>query len=287
MEHNIPEFISRKVTEGDYYFLSLTPQKNSRDTVVCGGREACTARYRVERSEFKYHTIEYVVAGKGTLNIHGKDYELRPGMLYRYGPQIDHVIESDPIHPLTKYFICFVGHELAKLLKHTVFAANTPLYASKPFIIQSIFENLIVTGKAQYRHRDALCTLLLRQLILMADEISTDATVASSQAWQTYFRCRQHIEQNYLKLSSVHDAARQCFINQAYMTRLFKRFANESPLQLLNRLKMTEAAELLCNHDMLVKEVAEAIGYADAGHFSRVFKGVYGIPPKDLIISDL
>ena len=287
MEHHIPEFISQKVTEGDYYFLNLSPKKDSNETVVCGGREVCSPRYRIDRAGVKYLTIEYVVAGRGTLYIRGKHYELRPGMLYSYGPHIPHAIGSDPKNPLIKHFICFVGHELTELLRHTVFAVNTPLYAAKPFIIQSIFDNLIVTGKTQYRHREALCALMLRQLILMADEIATDATLTSSQAWQTYFRCRQYIEQNYQDISSVHDAARQCFINQAYMTRLFKRFANESPLQLLNRLKMTEAAELLCNRTMLVKEVAEALGYNDSGHFSRVFKGVYGIPPKNLILSDL
>ena len=39
-------------------------------------------------------------------------------------------------------------------------------------------------------------------------------------------------------------------------------------------------AELLGNQSMLVKEVAEAVGFADPYHFSRVFKRVYGIPPE-------
>jgi len=107
-----------------------------------------------------------------------------------------------------------------------------------------------------------------------------DPDAAFSPAWQTYMRCRQHIERNYLEIATVNDAARKCFIDQAYLSRLFKRFAEESPLQLLTRLKMGRAAELLSNRDLLIKQVAEEVGFADPYHFSRVFKRVYGILPE-------
>lgn len=57
----------------------------------------------------------------------------------------------------------------------------------------------------------------------------------------------------------------------------------ETPLQLLNRLKMAQAAELFTTQGLLVKEAADQCGYADPFHFSRVFKRVYGIPPETFI----
>ena len=103
---------------------------------------------------------------------------------------------------------------------------------------------------------------------------------AFSPAWQTYMRCRQYIERNYLTTASISDAANACFVDQAYLSRLFKRFAEESPLKLLIRLKMSKAADLLGSGELLIKQVAEEVGYADPYHFSRVFKRVYGIPPE-------
>lgn len=280
MRENRVPFISTQVTSGEYYYLNLTPRKDTREAVVCGGREQCSRDYRIERKSFKFHSIEFVAAGRGTLMMHGSRYDLRPGMIFHYGPRTPHLIETDPEFPLLKHFVSFVGHDLTDLLRHTVFRRGIPLYASRPFRLRSIFENLITSGNTQSRNRDALSILLLRQLILLTDDTATDTVTAASPAWQTYLRCRQYIERNVFEIGTVRDAARKCFVDQAYLARLFQRFAEESPLQLINRLKMNRAAELLGNRNMLVKQVAEETGFSDPYHFSRVFKRVYGIPPE-------
>jgi AraC-like DNA-binding protein len=42
---------------------------------------------------------------------------------------------------------------------------------------------------------------------------------------------------------------------------------------------MREAAQWLGRPQTTVKDVAEALGFADQFHFSRVFKSFYGVPP--------
>jgi AraC-like DNA-binding protein len=280
MSKQTASFISTQVTSGEYYYLNLTPKKDVFEAVVCGGREQCAPSYRIERNSFKFHSIEFVSSGRGTLTLHGKSYPLRPGAIYSYGPRVKHRIETDPERPMLKHFVDFSGSGLVDLLKTTDFLKGSPLYVSRPFRIRSIFENLITTGNTESRNRAALCALLLRQLILYTDDCAMDPDAAFSPAWQTYLRCRQYIERYFLEIPTVHDAAQKCFVDQAYLARLFKRFADESPLQLLTRLKMSRAADLLSNRDLLIKQVAEEVGFADPYHFSRVFKRVYGIPPE-------
>ena len=280
MNENKASFISTQVTSGEYYYLNLTPDKDAPETVVCGGREQCSPSYRIERNSFKFYSIEFVSSGRGTLTMNGKSHPLRPGAIYCYGPRTRHIIETDADHPMLKHFVDFTGNSLKELLKSTAFLKGRPLFVSRPFRIRSIFENLITTGNAESRNRDALCALLLRQLILYADDSSMEPDAAFSPAWQTYLRCRQHIERNFLEIANIADAASECFLDQAYLSRLFKRFAEESPLQLLTRLKMGKAADLLSNQNLLVKQVAEEVGFSDPYHFSRVFKRVYGIPPE-------
>lgn len=273
-------FISSQVSAGEYYYLNLTPTIDAKETIVCGGREQCAPDYCIDRKSFRYHTIEFVVSGKGTLIVAGQTYGIQPGMIFCYGPEIPHVIQTDPELPLLKHFVSFVGHNFTDLLERTVFRLGIPLFASRPFRIHSTFENLIVTGNTPSRNRDTLCNLLLRQLILTADDTALDTAMTASPSWQTYLRCRQYIETNFLEIESVKYAAAACNLDQAYLARLFKRFAEETPLQLINRLKMNRAAELLGNRNMLIKEVAEVVGFTDPYHFSRVFKRVYGIPPE-------
>lgn len=273
-------FISTQVSAGEYYYLNLTPDKQSSESVVCGGREQCAPTYRIERNTFKFYSIEFVSSGRGTLTMNGKSYPLRPGAIYCYGPKTKHIIETDSKHPMLKHFVDFSGSALVTLLKTTDFLKGHPLFVSRPFRIRSIFESLITTGNTESRNRDALCALLLRQLILQADDYAMEPEAAFSHAWQTYMRCRQYIERNYLELPNIGSAAGACFVDQAYLSRLFKRFAEETPLQLLTRLKMGKAAELLISQNLLVKQVAEKIGFPDPYHFSRVFKRVYSIPPE-------
>ena len=45
------------------------------------------------------------------------------------------------------------------------------------------------------------------------------------------------------------------------------------------RRKMHLAAELLQQPDILVKQVAAQLGFADPFHFSRTFKRVFGLSP--------
>lgn len=280
MLDKIASFISTQVTSGEYYYLNMTPEKVTREAVVCGGREQCAPEYRIERRTFKFHAIEFVAAGHGTLSMGGNTYELRPGMIFCYGPRTPHTIETDPEFPLLKHFVDFTGIELIELLRSTRLGLGLPLFTSHPFRIRNILESLMTAGNTQSRYRNIQCTLLLRLLMVTVDDTATDTASASSLAWQTYLRCRQHMERNVLEIESVQDAARQCNIDRAYLARIFKRFAEEPPSQLLARLKMNKAAELLGNRDLLVKEVAEAVGFADPYHFSRVFKRVYGIPPE-------
>ena len=276
-------FISTQVTSGEYYYLNLTPDKKAGEVVVCGGREQTAPTYRIERTRFKFYSIEFVSSGRGTLTISGKTYPLRPGAIYCYGPQTPHCIQTDPEHPMLKHFVDFTGSAFVNMLNSTDFLKGAPLFVSRPFRIRNIFENLLTTGNTESRNRNALCALLLRQLILYADDTAMEPEAAFSPAWQTYMRCRQYIERHYMDLPTIGKAAEACFVDQAYLSRLFKRFAEESPLQLLTRLKMSRAADLLSSGDLLIKQVGEQVGFADPYHFSRVFKRVYGIPPETFV----
>ena len=282
MTENRASFISKQVSSGEYYYLNLTPDRDSKETVVCGGREQCAPEYRIERNGFRFHCIEFVSSGRGTLTLHGKTYPLRPGAIYCYGPRTEHTIETDPDQPMLKHFVDFTGNALVALLKRTEFQKGELFFVSRPFRIRSIFENLITTGNTESRNRDALCALLLRQLILCADDSAMGPEAAFSPAWQTYLRCRQHIERHYLKTENIGGVASACFVDRAYLSRLFKRFAEETPHQLLSRLKMSRAADLLVNGELLIKQVGKSVGYPDPYHFSRVFKRIHGTTPSAL-----
>jgi AraC-like DNA-binding protein len=72
-------------------------------------------------------------------------------------------------------------------------------------------------------------------------------------------------------------------VDPAYICRLFKRYAHQSPWQYVLRLKMRDAAQRLQSHQVLVSDVAYEFGFHDPFQFSRTFRRVLGISPRQFV----
>ena len=54
----------------------------------------------------------------------------------------------------------------------------------------------------------------------------------------------------------------------------------KSPQEFLISYRMTKAAELLKLTELSIGDIGNAVGYPNQLHFSRAFRSVYGIPPR-------
>ncbi len=273
-------FISTQVLSGEYYFLDLEPAPDVALRVVCGGREVCGTTYEIDRPGFRYHSIEFVASGSGTLVLGGCPFPLKPGSLFRYGPGVPHRINVDPGAPMVKHFVNFAGQTAEKLVGSGPWAEPRPLRVREPARLGALFDELQRVGRRPGAHTDRLCVLVLEQILLLADDEAVPNQGALSAAWATYQRCRGYLEKHGLRLRSLAGAAAACSVSGAHLCRLFHRYDVISPYQLLVRLKMARAAELLLNRRLLVREVGRRVGYEDPYHFSKAFKRVYGLSPE-------
>ena len=278
-------FISEQVLSGEYYYLNLHPAKDTPGTVVCGGLEQCDPHYRIARTRFRFHSIEYVLAGKGELITRDRCSPLRPGACFYYSPITPHEIITDPHQPLVKYFVDFCGPRFTRPLKQHPLAGHAPCYSASSSQLRDLFAELQKSGRGTGSNMQAICACLLELAILQTADHALTRNDTESPAHQTYQRCRELIEQRFLEWRTLNDIAASCHINAPYLCRLFKRYGTESPYQLLIRLKMRHAADRLIGTPPLIKQTAKATGFSDPYHFSRVFKKVYGVSPKTFLES--
>jgi AraC-like DNA-binding protein len=274
-----PAFFSTQVSEARRFYLDTSGRTRQSVTVVCGGCEHCRSGYRIDRTDFPFHSIEFVARGKGALNLAGRESPLSAGKVFSYGPGIPHVITTDANTPLVKYFVDFKGPGARKLLCQYGLAPGTAIQVASPEAILRVFDDLIGNGETDSRYSPLLCATILQQLILKIAETAAGRQARTTAAFSTYQTCRDFIRTNCLALQSLEQAASRCHIDAAYLCRLFRRFDDQSPYQYLVRLKMTAAAQRLGAPDARVKEVAYELGFRDAFHFSRVFKKVFGVSP--------
>jgi AraC-like DNA-binding protein len=275
-----PDFFSAQVREARRFYLDLAPPPEAAMVVVCGGCETCASDYEIHRSSFPYYSIEFVVRGYGGLHLDGQPFALEPGTVFSYGPGISQDITTDTAEPLVKYFVDFTGtHALALLERHGL-APGSVVQVFAPGEVQSVFDDFVRDGLKGTGYAAALCAALFEYLVLKIADSQIPGRSGQTLAYGTFQRCRQHIVEHCRRLMSLNEVARECHVDRAYLCRLFRRFEHQTPHQFLMRRKMQFAAERLQEPGVLVKEVAAELGFVDPFHFSRVFKGVFGLSPN-------
>jgi two-component system response regulator YesN len=87
--------------------------------------------------------------------------------------------------------------------------------------------------------------------------------------------------ENVEKQISIKSIADQMFLNQSYLSTLFKDKTGTSLLEYITMVKMERAKVLFHDSEIKNYEVAYKLGYKDVEYFSRVFKKYIGIPPSE------
>ena len=253
-------------------------------TVVYGGCEHCATDYQIDRQGFPYWCLEFVVAGRGRLQVGGKVSPriLEPGVVFTYGPKTAYRMESDADRPLVKYFVDFTGARAFSLMRETDLLAGTDAHIFPLGPVAEAFDRLIDAGLDSASYAPRRTALLLESLLLSCADSRVPVGVSESGAFTTYRRCRDMIDEldpTSPILCSVAATACFCHVDGAHLCRLFRRFARVTPYQYMMRRRLEAATERLSGPGCLVKEVAEEFGFSDAYHFSRAFKSFHGLAP--------
>lgn len=94
-------------------------------------------------------------------------------------------------------------------------------------------------------------------------------------------QAQAYIAQHSGSKLSLQEVADHCFVSQWHLSKLLNKHLNQTFYDLLNAERMRRAKELLENPALRISEIAEQVGYADTGHFSRVFKKLEGVSPGE------
>lgn len=76
------------------------------------------------------------------------------------------------------------------------------------------------------------------------------------------------------------DIAAAACISRFHFARLFRARTGCSPMAYVMRLRLERAREMLARDDRCIADTAAALGFYDQSHFTRTFRRVHGIPPR-------
>lgn len=88
---------------------------------------------------------------------------------------------------------------------------------------------------------------------------------------------RQHISDNV----TLAEMAEHAGLSVSHFSFLFKQQTGYSPMDYFIHARMLHACSLLALTDKTVHEIACELGYQDPYYFSRIFKKVMGVAPRE------
>ena len=137
--------------------------------------------------------------------------------------------------------------------------------------------NFNLMGKALVMEMMILILRSLEKKERLSDETQASQNDRMHQVVQLIMT---YMENNYAKDISIEQLATLYYVSPTYLSKIFKDLTGFSPINYLIQIRLKKAHELLTTDDLTVKEVAKAVGYEDAYHFSKSFKKHFGTSPS-------
>lgn len=94
-------------------------------------------------------------------------------------------------------------------------------------------------------------------------------------------KTKEYIEAHYGESLTLGAIAAALHINQYHLHHVFKRLIGTTPVEYLLQKRLSEAKRLLGAQKLNITEVALAVGFVNAAHFSTVFRKQLGQSPSD------
>ena len=270
-------------------FFNIFPNENFIDLGMYQyGYEQCEPGHSFGPATRNHYLFHYIISGTGTLmadNIKGEtqtySIKSRQGFLIFPGQITTYI--ADQNLPWEYVWIEFDGLRVKEALDLTELSVNTPVYHSHS---KDLREQLMNEMLYIVHHAKESPFHLIGHLYLFLDYLTQSAKstklVQSSKMSDYYIKeAINYIEQNFQNNITIEDIAAVCGINRSYFGKIFRNSIGRSPQEFLMNYRMVKATELLKLTSLSIAEIGSAVGYENQLHFSRAFKTIYGVSPRE------
>ncbi len=274
------EGVPGHVLKAKYFYFDDLRLSDSDLTIACGGHEHCASDFSIDRKMFPFYVIIFTVGGKGIFKIKQTNYPLSYGSLLAFSPETPYQLTADPKSPMEQFFLLFKGSLANQLLEKSKIEPKGITKVSNPEATLSNFKQILQVGLNRTKYAHQICCNYLRAILLeQADDRHDKFTESTS--YENFLRCKNHIENNFIRISSSNQIADECNLNIRYIARLFRMYNEIRPYEYLMNLKMNKAANLLITTNFNVNQIAKMTGFEDAYNFSRIFKKRFEVSPTE------
>lgn len=239
--------------------------------------------HRVRKEGCGQYILIYCIKGKGWISEGGRRIAVKANQYFVIPPEVPHSYASDDIDPWSIYWVHFAGKLAAFFYDtlgspKTISPSNLDRIEDRIQFFYEIIRNLEMGYALENLQYSNVCLLHLlssfkyisqfRQIQKMTNEDVVAASIS-------------YMKQNLDKKQALENLAAESRLSVSQYSLLFRKKTGRSPMDYFTNLKIQRACQLLDNSTLRIGEIAARVGYGDPFHFSRIFKQLMGMSPKN------
>lgn len=277
-----------------YYF---TQEKDFPFFIQDGHHDTPHKRHRHE--DFVELTI--VLDGSAMQSVNDHSYYIKRGDVFVFSSDVTHqFFATNKLHICNIMFRPEFVFEHAPDIRqipgfHALFIiepllAHTSSYESYLQLNFHQFEQVRTLIHALYEeyhaHRPGRHTMVLSYFYQLATLLSRAYKLPQKEAdnYSSFCIARSvsYMEENFRKDISIHQLAEMSHLSDRHFSRLFASVYHTSPHNYLMQLRLETACSLLetAADNLSITEIALDCGFANNAYFSRLFRSIYGMTPR-------
>ena len=245
----------------------------------------CNSNWHVPVAVWNTHNLMLIESGTGIAITDELRHDLKSGVIIYHSPNQSFGYETSLTNPLHVYGINF---HLAQLSIDTDSCRSSMLSClpfnnysnlNNPEKFYRLFAELAACWDFSRQQNLLKCRSMLMNII---NELIIYFQMHERTSKEQYIidTVCAYMEKNFYRKISLENLADLVDLNPTYLGYVFKACMRMTPIEYLNHLKVSAAGKLL-QEGFSISETAYSTGFSDPFYFSRVFKKIKGISPRE------
>ena len=248
------------------------------------GISYCDGTYRMKRQESAETVLEYIVEGRGYLNVDGENYAATKGDVYILRKKTTHTYWSDAKSPWVKIFFNIRGSLAEKILEEYKLGTKGKVVLSGEGLEDDFREMLARVSDntiSQAERFDGAAIDFLKIIIKLANLERMRGNLKGDlmSVEDEMNKLIEYITMNPKRIVSNQELGDVIYHSKDYVIKRFFANFGVTPYEYQIQQKIFSAKNLLGHTKMSVKEIASSLGYDDQHYFSYMFKKRCGLSP--------
>ena len=260
------------------------PQTKVPFYMEMAGISYCDGTYRMKRQESAETVLEYIVEGRGYLNVDGENYAATKGDVYILRKKTTHTYWSDAKSPWVKIFFNIRGSLAEKILEEYKLGTKGKVVLNGEGLEDDFREMLARVSDntiTQAERFDGAAVDFLKIIIKLANLERMRGNLKGDlmSVEDEMNKLIEYITMNPKRIVSNQELGDVIFHSKDYVIKRFFANFGVTPYEYQIQQKIFSAKNLLGHTKMSVKEIAASLGYDDQHYFSYMFKKRCGLSP--------